>query len=259
MNRTIEIVVPVRPGDHDRFPITQEPERIITTEVECPDGNLSKAYSKAYTESEAAVVIFKHDDFWFRDWESFEYQLWDRIQRFPIIGVAGTRSYAPNRNPAWWLQAPARAGMIDGLNRGLVHHPATGDFKAQIGEYIPTLFGPPGPAVVMDGCMIAVANCMLPGDGIRTYWNSAGIKWEDRSKRVAAFFDPEFTFHFYDIAFTLSASKTFLEEAGQPACYVVLADVCHLGVGEMDNTWARLSQQFASKYGVGEPLEAVFK
>jgi len=246
MGNTIEIIVPVRPGDHDRFRVEAHSDRIITNEVECPDGNLSKAYSKAYRESSADVVIFKHDDFWFRNWEAFELQLWATMAQYPIIGVAGTRSYAPNRNPAWWLQANARAGMVDGLNRGLVHHPAQGDFKTTINDYAPTFFGPPGPAAVLDGCMVAVAR------DEQLLFNTANLD----PYRIANWFDPDFTFHFYDIAFTLNASVA-LSAMGQSACYVVLADVCHLsiGAGAGGKDWQIMARKFSMKHSMGKPLE----
>ena len=235
----IEIIVPVRPGDVDRFPVEQP--NVTTRTIECPDGNLSKLYKTAYLESKANIVIFKHDDLWIRNWDDYISQVEHQLKSHLVIGVAGTRSYAPNRNPAWWMQGTKQYGHVDGLNRGIVCHPSNGIIP---NKYMPVLYGEPGPAVVLDGCLMAVTR---------------SLEWEFTHprmvQRLAECFDLDFTYHFYDIAFTLN-----LNDVSEPdiedvvACYVICSDIAHEGLGTLTEAWQKAAQRFTNKYSMGAPL-----
>ncbi len=232
-----EIIVPVRPGDVDRFPVEQP--GVTTRVIECPDGNLSRLYKQAYLESEANVVIFKHDDLWIRNWDDYRFQVEHYLKTHMVIGIAGTRSYAPNRHPAWWMQTVKRFGHVDGLNRGLVCHPSNGVIDS---KYIPVLYGEPGPAVVLDGCLMAVLR-----DNNFMHKNANYIC---SSKQIADCFDPMFTYHFYDVAFTLN-----LVNSNMPI-YVICSDIVHEGMGELTKSWEKAASRFVKKYATGQPVTA---
>lgn len=233
-----EIIVPVRPGDTDQFPIKQP--GVTTRVIECPNGNLSKLYKEAYLESEADVVILKHDDLWIRNWDDYRFQVEHYLKTHMVIGIAGTRSYAPNRHPAWWMQAPKRNGHVDGLNRGLVCHPSHGVIAS---KYIPMLYGEPGPAVILDGCLMAVMR-------IDHIYTERDTSW---SQMVGECFDPAFTYHFYDVSFTLNLSKK-INTDGDIACYVICSDIVHKGMGELTKDWQKAAERFVRKYSAGEPI-----
>ena len=242
--QTIEIIVPVRPGSGDRFPVSADPDRIQTRVIECPDGNLSGLWRDAYGESNADVVVFKHDDFWFRGWYSFESQLWSLMDRYPIIGVAGARSYSPRR-VAWWQQSDSRHAMIDGINRGMVSHPTPSALRGvgRIGDYCPTLFGPPGPAVVLDGCCIAVCR-NFANDPFGQFSIDEVLNW----------WDLDFTHHFYDIVFTLNATQACHRAGLGTPCYVVVADVVHESGGPTGPEYVEAAKRFSQKYSLDEPI-----
>jgi len=231
----IEIIVPVRPGDVDRFPVEQP--NVTTRTIECPDGNLSKLYKEAYLRSKADIVIFKHDDLWIRNWDDFINQVKYQLKRHMVVGIAGTRSYAPNRHPAWWMQGAKRFGHVDGLNRGVVSHPSNGIIS---NKYMPVLYGEPGPAVVLDGALMAV---------LRTepLMGNSDPKW---AREIADCFDEAFTYHFYDIAFTLNMAR-------YGGCYVICSDIVHEGMGDLTDAWQKAAKMFTNKYSMGQPLMVI--
>lgn len=227
---TIEIVVPVRPGQTCRFPIAPDTPTATTQVISCRDGNISRLWRDAYVASRAEIVIFRHDDVWFRDGEDLEKQLQDVTEQYPIVGVAGATSYSPSRQT--WFSPPA-------VWRGMVSHPplACGSPDA----YVRAFFGPAGPAVVLDGCAVAVRR-NRPGGGIGPYG----------AADVASWWDVEFPFHFYDIAFTLNASLAFYKAGLGPPCYVIITDVVHKSHGSFGEDHHRAWQRFVAKYaGVG--------
>lgn len=232
---SIEIVVPLRPGGRDRFPVDGVPTRVL----ECADGNLSRLWRDAYLESDADVVLFKHDDFHIRDWQGYEAALAGLLRIYPIVGVAGARRFDP-RDPRWFAQGPARVVMVDGINRGLVAHLAAAQNApaTEAGGFFPTFYGPPGPAVVLDGCCVAVWR-RFP----TTLFGSHDVH------AISGCWDEDFPFHFYDVAFTYNVSR-LTREAGLPcACYVTLGDVAHSSIGAFDAAWEAAAARFARKYG----------
>lgn len=243
---TIEIIVPVRPGGVDKFQVKHDPDRIKTTVVECADGNLSRVWRDAYVASDADVVVFKHDDFWFRNWLSYEAQLWAMIDRYPILGVAGARSFIP-RKAAWWQQTETRHDFIDGVCRGMVSHPTPDPLKkiGRIGTFFPTFYGPPGPVVVMDGCCIAVKR-NVDSDTFGDY------TLDD----IAGWWDTDFTYHFYDIAFTMNATLAFQEKKLGASCYVLIADVVHQSGGDTGEDYMQHAIRFATKYDREKAIRA---
>lgn len=212
--KTFEFVVPVRPGDVDKYP---PPDLGLFShrKIVCADGNLSAVYQEALRTATADIVVFKHDDVDIRDLPYF-CMIVDAVSNaYPIIGVAGTRAYIPRRNVAWWQQG-------EGTQRGLVHHSQPNLNK---GNPYPTFFGAPGAAVVVDGCLFAVRR-----DIVKPEW-----------------FDTRFRQHFYDVAFCVNAFHNM--PRNYRSAFVIVADVYHRSVGPMGPEWQKAADLFMKAYG----------
>ena len=222
--RVVEVVVPVRPGTHDQYPL----RGVYTREIVCEDGNLSRAFRDGVMESKADIVIWKHDDLCVNS-SSFLIHTMLGVSRFcPIMGVAGSCVYAPGlRSPAWWLQGT-------NTQRGLVYHQQD---KVKGGSPYPSLFGAPGVVAVLDGCLIAVRKKSQRVANKAVNWAVDEGWW-----------DMEFTNHFYDIAFTMNASRDTIVQHGVSPCVVIGADVLHHSIGELKDGWHSAATRFGRKY-----------
>lgn len=226
---TFEVIVPVRPGEHDRYPVVTNDYKVTTKEIETT-GGLSVVYRDQLLASKADIVIFKHDDLWIRDVDNFLSQVAFHARRYPVIGIAGTTSYSSIRHPSWWMQGQNRYGLNDGLTRGMVSHPQPGNALKQ--EFVATLFGPPGAVVVIDGCCMAISRLLVD------------VPVDD----IAKCFDPSYTTHFYDIA--LSCNVTLLAQSRglRSGCYVIVSDIAHRSPGVLTPDWEAASRKFGIHY-----------
>jgi len=146
--------------------------------------------------------------------------------------------------------------MVDGINRGYVAHPARyGPLYHTLGiDEAFTEFGPPGPAVVLDGCCFAVVRKLA-------WVYSFALKYAALSpQHVADCFDPEFKNHFYDVAFSLNLSRLFLNhgKGAHAPIYIVHADVVHQSPGPTGPEWELAGERFKEKYRVGMPISTDF-
>lgn len=226
--QTIEVVTPVRPGGRDRYPISPS-ARVTVRSVVCADGNLSRVYREVYRASGADLVVFKHDDAWIRDWADFERQLWEVVDRCPVVGVAGAANFDP-AVPAWWEQ-PA--------TRGSVAHPD------ERGGWRTRAYGPAGPAAVLDGVVLAVRRKWPDGRG------PLGAATADR---LADCWDDRFGRHFYDIAFSLAVTRMFLATGPGPGCWAIVCDVAHDSGGPTGPEWREAAARFLSVIGGQGPV-----
>ena len=224
---TIEVVVPVRVGERDRYPVRDPGNTVVTREVECPDGALSALWRDAWLKSMADVVVFKHDDCAIRDWPAYRTSISKTIERFPIVGVAGASSFDPN-HPIWWERGESLHGRV-------LHV-----MEDQHGRVAASDYGPPGPALVLDGLCVAVARPPWQG--------AAGIFAEDE---IARWWDEEHTNHFYDIAFSLNAVRAFADRGLKTPCAVVSAEILHHHAGSMQKSgdYTAAQRRFCGKYG----------
>ena len=204
----IEVIVPVRPGGCDKYPLVYP--GVDTYVVECADANLSRVWRDSVMASDADIVVFKHDDLWVRDPLGYLTQVAGLIAVgvINVVGVAGTRMYAPMRETAWWRQG-------DRTTLGLVHHQVVNQL-----EY-PSFFGPPGPAVVVDGCIIAVRTRSMARD----LW------------------DVSFKNHFYDVAFCVN------QELLHPnTTRVIISDIKHDSLGMLSPAWYESSARYIKSH-----------
>ncbi|RMG40698.1 MAG: hypothetical protein D6725_02895, partial [Planctomycetota bacterium] len=259
-----EVVVPVRPGDRDRFPVPADdsghPARSRT--VMCTDGRLSRCWRDAFAASDADVVVFKHDDLQILQWRDFAERVAKHLGTGPIAGVAGAAVYSPSFG-RWWRGLPHRPTSLRGRVRHLAATPGTttgtaaavgersGSANSGPAECTELVFGPPGPAIVLDGCLIAVCrNERLLAD--------AGWTVDE----LLACWDEAFGRHFYDVAFTYNASLRAALSGRPPACWVVDTPVLHhqplADRHDEDPEYAASEASFIRRYGRRPGLNAEF-
>jgi GT2 family glycosyltransferase len=173
----------------------------------------TKGLSECYNEVIEAVdddecVIFCHDDVKLLDTQILE-KLEEGFKTYDIIGVAGTSKYTLN-SPCLWHRSEKTA------QSGKVKHSKDGN------EWM-VEFGPHRPCVIVDGLFIAVKN----RDALR------GTR-----------FDPQFTFHHYDMDFCLSAKRAGVNIG------TIYIDLIHYSVGEWrnDEVWFQSNENFINKW-----------
>lgn len=174
---------------------------------------LSENYNKIITSyikhEEDFTCIFMHDDVVIEDLYFFE-KLEEGLKQYDIVGLAGTRQWKLT-SPAVWNNCPREAMT------GAVAH--SKDDKLWM-----TAFGVFGRALLLDGLFLAVKSSTL--------------------KKSNLLFDPQFTFHFYDLDFCLEAYKKQLK------CGTIPIWVTHYSMGDWtkDQTWAETEKKFLEKW-----------
>ena len=172
-------------------------------------------------------------------------QAWDLLPRYPILGVAGTRAFSPQRLP-WWRQT-SHPSLMDGLNRGMVSHPLPAGLPTAGTEqgYQQTLYGPPGPVAVLDGLLLGV---------LRRWEGEPLLFGRFTQEDLAGWWDDAFGRHFYDMAFTFNASRAFQDAGLGAACFAMVAYVSHESGGTPDRAWQEAARLFVSRYGGAKPV-----
>jgi len=156
-------------------------------------------------------LIFMHDDIRFNDFSADNSHILEILEdsEFDVIGLAGTSSWSL-KSPVLWNNSERSKWS------GKVWH-------SHEGKEWPTDFGPIGRrCIIVDGLFIAVKKGTF--------------------KQIL--FDPQFTFHHYDIDFCLSAHKkgfTIGTEA---------IEVTHYSVGDWreDPVWYKSEKLFIEKW-----------
>jgi len=239
---TVDVIVPLRPGCRDQFPV-RGGANVAVRNIECADGNLTLLWRAAYLGSSADIVLFKHDDFWIRNWDSLTIH-WPLLLRYPVLGVAGTRYYSP-AEAAWWNQVRTRPQPGPGINRGMVAHfrPGQDPTTTEPGGYAPLFYGPPGPVAILDGCCVAVR---------RRMWQAGAERFMPEA--IAEWWDLTFSRHFYDVAFCFNATRAYRDAYLGPACYAVVADVCSMSGNLVDAEWESAARRFQQDYAHHGPI-----
>lgn len=192
----------------DKFSF-QKQSTIITNNKE----GLSKVYNSFITEENRNKnIIFVHDDVLIEDL-FFAEKLEIAFEKFDIVGLAGSKTCDLNSiNPAWH-QMCEKKDMV-----GEVSHAHNKNIWTSV-------YGPTNSrALILDGLFIAV--------------NVA------RLLKTETFFDEDFDFHHYDIAFCLRANVNKLKMGVAPIRAV------HFGLGDSMNTkeWRESAARFKLKY-----------
>jgi GT2 family glycosyltransferase len=177
---------------------------------------LSEVYNEAIEAGPATGVeafVFVHDDIWLRD-PDFVDRLVKGLRIFDVVGVIGNKLFHPGH--VYWSMPPAQLSGRVGL----------GDTPEQYGLHI---FGEaPAPCVLLDGIFLAVTARTLKRSGLR--------------------FDPQFSFHFYDLDFCRSAYSMGLKLGTWPL------DMIHReGSQYATPAWLEARNRYADKWRIDLP------
>lgn len=187
---------------------------------------LSEAYNDFLNNHQAVdkhkdfdCVLFIHDDLTINDCQVLD-KLKDAMDKgWDVVGVAGSKGFSipnPSQRTGWWSAPNAQFG----LTGGVLHHDKGN------GQSIYTSYGKsPSPALVIDGCFIA-----LSGRAI------------ERGLR----FDPTFSFHCYDADLCLTAWEMGLKTGVEP----VLVTHDSPGLGFMSDEFMQAQQLLVKKWGL---------
>lgn len=153
------------------------------------------------------ILLFIHDDLVIED-QYLSDKLEKALNMFDVVGVAGAKSYHIS-HPNVWHKCP-REHMV-----GVVNHNIND-------KYYSTYFGPsPSSALIIDGIFIAVK--------MKTFIENPTLR-----------FHPAFTFHFYDLYFSVEAYSLKLKIGVYPI------SVCHHSAGNWNESkvWHDLEPVF---------------
>jgi GT2 family glycosyltransferase len=187
----------------------------------CPTFDNRRGLPEIYNERLAAAdcaehVVFVHDDVWLDD-----YFLADRVlegvERFDVLGVAGTRRRRPGQ-PSWgFVDAKLTWEQGEYLSGSVAHG------KQPFG--LVSTWGPvPVECELMDGVFFAAKRDTL------------------REKGVS--FDPRFDFHLYDMDFCRTARDKGLRLGTWPIC------ITHQSKGSFGTArWFAMYEKYLEKWG----------
>lgn len=144
---------------------------------------LSDIFNEAIEAApEDALLVLIHDDVWI-DENTFVHSILQGLQHYDVIGVAGNRRCMPGQ-PAWSFVNDQFTWDAEENLSGLVAHGQHAFGPASV-------YGAPGPCMLMDGVFKAMHKRVLQRSGAR--------------------YDHTFDFEFYDLDFCRSATASGLK------------------------------------------------
>lgn len=165
-------------------------------------------------------VLFIHDDLTINDCQVLE-KLKDAMddRGWDVVGVAGSKGFSipnPSQRTGWWSAPNAQCGLVGGV----LHHDKNN------GHSIYTSYGKsPSPALVVDGCFIAMSGRAI----------ARGLR-----------FDATFSFHCYDVDLCLTAWQMGLKTGVEP----ILVTHDSPGLGFMSDDFMKAQQMLVKKWGL---------
>lgn len=165
------------------------------------------------------IVLFIHDDVYIHDWH-LVHRLNDAIEHYGVVGLA--ENAAPDLDEPSWMLAWNREKHPSGRQpreflSGMVGHLVKG--TTHVSRYGPA----PRECVLLDGVFLAVDVNKILGSGVR--------------------FDPQFTFHFYDLDFCRQCSTRGLRLGTWPIA------VTHASAGDFgSHEWATARKRYLDKW-----------
>lgn len=180
---------------------------------------LPAVYNRAIARAkeQPAILVFLHDDVYLAD-TLWTQELRRMLTLFDILGLAGNRRRTP-KQPSWafCLNGNVMAWDVPPNLSGAVGH---GELPGKI-----SLYGPPHqPCMLLDGLFLAARSQTLLERGVG--------------------FDPQFSFHFYDLDFCRQAELKGLK-MGTAAIKVI-----HKSGGTFRSpAWMNAYQVYLQKYG----------
>ena len=175
---------------------------------------LSQYYNECLKEfKEKDFIVFVHDDVHIQNID-IQYQIKLGLSKFDVIGVAGCLNPKIIEKNLWHWMCEDKSNW-----RGIAGHPHDGE------SFYVTSFGPtPARVAVLDGVFLA----MKPKKIL-----DAGIK-----------FDEQFTFHHYDIDFSLQCNKNKVKLGVWP----ILINHNSPGLRDFNNVWTDSNNKFINKW-----------
>lgn len=143
------------------------------------------------------VLAFAHDDLWIDDWLVAQ-RLDEALERFDVVGVAGTKRRLPGQVKWWWndaLQARDHPHLSGWVGHGPRENPLVNVYGAM-----------PAEVKLLDGVLLAARARTLQEAGVR--------------------FDPVFSFDFYDLDFCRRCEQAGLRMGTWPIA------VTHKSIGQ---------------------------
>ena len=190
----------------------------IKIEFYIETNNTTKGLSKFYNEcmelySHKDAIIFIHDDVDIINCD-LDYQLTEAFKQYDVVGVAGCVNPKIIEKNLWhWMASDIKNC------RGIAGHPY--DEKS----FHVTAFGPtPSRVAIVDGVFIAINPKKINGSGTK--------------------FDEQFTFHHYDIDFSLTCNRN----GHKIGVYPILINHQSPGLKDFNQTWNDSNQKFITKW-----------
>ena len=178
---------------------------------------LCSVYNTAIDEAKTdpAVLVFIHDDVYIADYFWTD-RVREGLQKFNVLGIAGNRRRIKNQ-PGWimlntQMQLDTKENLSGAIGQGNTFPPQRID-----------VFGEPGQACqLLDGVFLAADSTVLHNQGLR--------------------FDPQFTFHFYDMDFCRTAESLNVSMGTIPLSLV------HASPGNINSVWHAAYQTYLNKW-----------
>jgi GT2 family glycosyltransferase len=183
---------------------------------------LSTVYNTAIEEAATAatpvLLVFIHDDVYLSDYY-WAYHLFNALERFSIVGLAGNRRRVPRQASWMFLDDRFIRDSYENLSGVLGHGDGFPDLKQL------SVYGAPGQEVkLLDGVLLAARSNTLVASELR--------------------FDPRFKFHFYDLDFCRQA------ELRQVTMGTWAISAIHASAGRLGSeAWREAYQRYLEKYG----------
>ncbi len=186
---------------------------------------LAEVYNSAIRASGPnEILVFVHDDVAIDDWMAGA-RLREALGHYDVVGVAGNRRRQPGQQTWYMKPGPLVDGRYHITERdsewlsGAVRHgePDENSFSA---------YGPaPAAVALLDGVLLAARGEVLKARGV----------W----------FDPQFSFHFYDLDFCRSAEQAGLRMGTWPLALTHTSK----GASVMTDAWAQTCLLYLRKWG----------
>lgn len=176
----------------------------------------NNAIEQAIQQDEASILVFLHDDVLIADY------FWGNnvrvgLEKFDVVGIAGNTRRLPGQ--PGWIMTNLNGELSDwkylsgAIGQGLTFPPERLD-----------VFGPAGiECKLLDGVFLAATSQTLKNSNLR--------------------FDPQFSFHFYDLDFCRTAEILGLKMGTIPLSLV------HQSQGSLDYKWHMGYETYIKKWG----------
>lgn len=176
----------------------------------------NNSIDQAIQQEDPSILIFLHDDVLIADY------FWGDnvragLEKFDVVGIAGNTQRLPAQ-PGWIMsnlngELSDRKYLSGAIGQGLTFPPEKFD-----------AFGPAGiECKLLDGVFLATTSDVLRNSNLR--------------------FDPQFSFHFYDLDFCRTAESLELKMGTIPLSLV------HESQGSLDQTWHESYEKYIRKWG----------